>query len=124
MNKSARRTTIRTSTNESIVPVPNPPIYETEAEASAVSIMHHAWVLRQEWWKIILFVLAMTAAAFVISKRITPIYESAVTIDIDRQTPSGVVGQDANRAITNDTEQFMATQIRLVQSDTVVRPVA
>jgi len=107
-----------------MVPVPGPPAFDTEAEASSVSISHHAWVLRQEWWKIALFVAAMSAAAFVISKRITPIYESTVTIDIDRQTPSGVVGQDANRAITNDTEQFLATQIRLVQSDTVVRPVA
>ena len=71
-----------------------------------------------------LFIAAMTAAAFVISSRITRIYESTSTIDIDRQTPPGVVGQDAARSLTNDTEQFLATQIKLIQSDAVVRPVA
>ncbi len=124
MNNLVRRTAIRARTHEGVTAVPEPPILETEAEASSVSITHHAWILRQEWWKIALFVGAVTAAAYVISKRITPIYESTVTVDIDRQTPSGVVGQDSNRAVTNDTEQFLATQIRLVQSDTVVRPVA
>jgi capsular exopolysaccharide synthesis family protein len=82
------------------------------------------WILRREWWKMALFVAAMTAAAFVISSRITRIYESTSTIDIDRQTPPGVVGQDAARSLTNDTEQFLATQIKLIQSDAVVRPVA
>ena len=124
MNNLVRRTAIRARNHDGVTSVPEPPILETEAEASSVSITHHAWILRQEWWKIALFVGAVTAAAYVISKRITPIYESTVTVDIDRQTPSGVVGQDSNRAVTNDTEQFLATQIRLVQSDTVVRPVA
>jgi succinoglycan biosynthesis transport protein ExoP len=120
MNKIARQTTI---------PLNGPiatdfPVSDNEATASSVPISHYAWILGREWWKILLFVVAMTTAAFVISSRITPIYESTATIDIDRQTPSGVVGQDSNRSLSNDTEQFLATQIKLVQSDSVIRPVA
>ena len=124
MNTPVVRSAIQTRNNRSVVPVSEAPAFDIESESSSVSISHYAWLLRQEWWKIALFVAAITAAAFVVSKRITPIYESTVTVDIDRQTPSGVVGQDSTRAITNDTEQFLATQVRLVQSDTVVRPVA
>ena len=53
----------------------------------------------------------------------TPIYESIATVDMDRQEPVGVVGQDATRTMLNDADQFLATQIKLVQSDSVLRPV-
>jgi len=48
---------------------------------------------------------------------------STATIDIDRQTPSGVIGQEATRGEINDSDQFLATQTKLVQSDSVLRPV-
>jgi capsular exopolysaccharide synthesis family protein len=35
-----------------------------------------------------------------------------------------VIGQDATRIAPNDADQFLATQIKLVQSDSVLRPVA
>ena len=56
---------------------------------------------------------ASVAVTLIISARLTPIYESTATVDIDRQTPSGVVGQEASRGATNDADQFLATQIRL-----------
>lgn len=95
-----------------------------DPEAATIPFSHYVWVLRRSWWKIALFVGTITLGSLVVSSRITPIYEATATVDIDRQTPSGVVGQDANRSVTNDTEQFLATQIKLVQSDAVVRPVA
>src|SRR5919205_323896 len=52
-----------------------------------------------------------------------PIYESTATLDIDRQAPAGIIGQDAVRMPTNDADQFMATQIKTIQSDSVLRPV-
>ena len=60
----------------------------------------------------------------VVSSRLTPIYESTAIVDIDRQAPPGVIGQDAARLAPNDADQFLATQIKLVQSDSVLRPVA
>ena len=63
-------------------------------------------------------------ATLIVSKRLTPIYESTVTVDIDRHVPAGVVGQEAAQSTTNDADQFLATQIKLIQSDAVLRPVA
>ena len=95
-----------------------------EAEATSVLFSHYLWVIWHQAWKIALFVLAATALAYFVSKRIVPVYESTATIDIDRRTPNGVVGAAAQQAAPSDSEQFIATQVRLMQSASVLRPVA
>jgi succinoglycan biosynthesis transport protein ExoP len=99
--------------------------YDAEPpEQSAVSLGHYLWILRRHRWKIIAFIFACVTSALIVSARLTPIYESTVTVDIDRQMPSAIIGQDAARAPLNDADQFLATQVRLIQSDSVLRPVA
>ncbi len=100
-------------------------IPEAPAAQQGVPLSHYLWILRRHRWKILSFVIAAVLATAIVSSRITPIYESTTTIDIDRQTPSGVVGQESTKQTTfNDSDQFLATQIKLVQSDSVLRPVA
>jgi capsular exopolysaccharide synthesis family protein len=96
---------------------------EAESERSAAPLGHYLWVLRRHLWKITALVAATVICAYVITKRIAPIYESTVTIGIDRQTPTGVVGEDAARATATDSDQFLLTQVKLMQSDSVIRPV-
>jgi len=62
-------------------------------------------------------------ATLIVSLRLTPIYESTTTVDIDRQMPTGVLGKDAVEAVSNDADQFLATQVKLIESDSVLRPV-
>jgi capsular exopolysaccharide synthesis family protein len=93
-------------------------------EQSAVPLAHYLWILRRHRWKILAFVFACVTATLIVSARLTPIYESTVTVDIDRQIPSAIIGQDAARAPLNDADQFLATQVKLIQSDSVLRPVA
>ena len=62
-------------------------------------------------------------ATLIVSLRLTPIYESTTTVDVDRQMPTGVLGQEALQNATNDADQFLATQVKLIQSDSVLRPV-
>lgn len=97
---------------------------EPEPEEQSVPLSHYLWILRRHKWKILAFVFVAVVSTVVISSRLTPIYESTATVDIDRQAPPGVIGQDAARLAPNDADQFLATQIRLVQSDSVLRPVA
>ncbi|HYM11509.1 MAG TPA: polysaccharide biosynthesis tyrosine autokinase [Bryobacterales bacterium] len=94
-----------------------------ESDEAAIPLAHHLWVLKRHRWRIAGFVLACVAATLIISERITPIYESIATVDIDRQVPTGIVGQDALRSPLNDADQFLATQVRLIGSDSVLRPV-
>jgi capsular exopolysaccharide synthesis family protein len=90
----------------------------------APPLAHYIWLLRRHRWRIVSFVAASVVATAVISARLTPIYEATATVDVDRQAPSGIVGEEALRAPANDADQFLATQIKLIQSDSVLRPVA
>ena len=96
---------------------------EEESEQAKVPLSQYFWILKRHRWRIGGFVAAVMLGTLVVSARLTPIYESTATVDIDRQSPSGVVGEDAARSALNDSDQFMATQIKLVESDSVLRPV-
>jgi capsular exopolysaccharide synthesis family protein len=97
---------------------------EPEPEEASVPLSHYLYILRRHRWKIIAFVAACVIATLIISSRLTPIFESTATVDIDRRMPTGVVGQEAMQSATNDADQFLATQLKLIQSDSVLRPVA
>ena len=94
-----------------------------EPEEARIPLSQYLWIIKRHRWRISGFILAAVVATVIISSRITPVYEATATVDVDRQTPPGVVGQDANRSALNDADQFLATQIKLVQSDSVLRPV-
>ena len=96
---------------------------DPEPEQPAVPLTHYLWILKRHRYKIAAFVIASVVCTWVVSKRLTPIYESTATIDIDRSMPTGVVGQEANTVDAYDADQFLATQIKLIQSDSVLRPV-
>src|ERR1019366_3961318 len=98
--------------------------YDAEpSNQSAVPLSHYLWILRRHRWKILGFVLGCVVATVIISARLTPVYESTATVDIDRQMPSAAIGQDATRMPANDADQFLATQVKAIQSDSVLRPV-
>src|SRR5882762_1480578 len=98
--------------------------YELEPETPGVPLAHYLWILRRHRWKILSFIFVCVAATLIIATRLTPIFESTATIDVDRQMPTGVIGQESTRQMANDSEQFLATQVKIIQSDSVVRPVA
>lgn len=96
---------------------------EEEPQEPSVPLSHYLWILKRHRWRMLGFVVASLIGTLIVSSRMTPIYEATATVDIDRQMPSGVVGQDAVRSALNDSDQFLATQIKLVQSDSVLRPI-
>jgi capsular exopolysaccharide synthesis family protein len=101
---------------------PNP-AGDAEWLSTATPVSHYFWILRRNRWKLLSFVAVCVASTIIVSQRLTPIYEATATVDIDRDTPTGVIG-DERRNGSNDADQFLATQIALVQSDAVLRPVA
>jgi len=104
---------------------PLPAQQEFEPEAPSVPLSHYLWILRRHRGKMAAFVATCLLVTLIVSARLQPIYESTAAVDIDRQAPTEVVGQDSTReAAPNDADQFLATQVKLVQSDAVLRPVA
>jgi succinoglycan biosynthesis transport protein ExoP len=98
-----------------------PPDYEPEPPG--VPLSHYFWILRRHKWRIAAFVVTCVAATAIVSSRLTPIYESTATVDVDRRAPAGIIGQEATQYPTQDADQFLATQVKLIQSDSVLRPV-
>ncbi|MGD0912936.1 MAG: polysaccharide biosynthesis tyrosine autokinase [Terracidiphilus sp.] len=98
---------------------------DVEPEAPPVPLSHYIWILRRQRWKMIAFIAACMLVTFIVSARLKPVYESTATIDIDLQAPSAVVGQGSTTPVdTFDPDVFFATQVKLIQSDYVLRPVA
>src|ERR1035441_6731005 len=98
-------------TEPKALPAPNQALqpnwygYDVEPpEQSAVPLAHYLWILRRHRWKIIAFVFACVTATLIVSARLTPIYESTVTVDIDRQVASAIIGQDAARGPLNHAD--------------------
>ena len=97
---------------------------EQEPSDQGLPLTHYLWIIKRHLWKILTFVCLCTMATFVVTKRMTPIFESTTTIDIDRQATNSIVGQDNARGGNPfDSDQFLATQVKLLQSDSVLRPV-
>ncbi len=101
-----------------------PSNWEVEPEEQTIPLSHYLWVVRRHRWKILSFIAISAIATLIVSERLTPMYEATVTVDVDRKVPTAVVGQEATQSTQNDADQFLATQIRLIQSDAVLRPVA
>jgi len=97
---------------------------EPEPEEPVVPLSHYLWILRRHKWRIMAFVCVCVAGAVVVSSRLTPIYESTATIDIDRNVPTSIIGHDSERGAPYDSDQFFPTQVKLIESDSVLRPVA
>jgi polysaccharide biosynthesis transport protein len=103
--------------------MPAPAQPDAEGLQAGIPLAHYLWILRRRWWQLLGFVAACVTATLITSLRLTPVYEATATIDVDRQSPPGIIGQEATRATLNDSDQFLATQVRLLQSDSVLRPV-
>ena len=104
------------------LPLPEPP-RELEPAEPAVPLSQYLWILKRHRWKILAAVAACVIATAIVSARLTRIYEATATVDIDRSVPTGILGQEAIQSATNDADQFIATQMKLIQSDSVLRPV-
>ncbi len=97
--------------------------WDLGASEPGVPLSHYLFIIRRRLWRMLAFVLGCVAAVFIVCSRLTPIYESVATIDIDLRTPTGIVGQEAFQPFGNDADQFLATQVKMIQSDSVLRPV-
>jgi polysaccharide biosynthesis transport protein len=97
---------------------------EGDREEPMVPLSHYLWVFKRHRWNILAFVVTCVIASVIVSLRMTPVFEATATIDVDRQAPAAIVGPEAAAANQNyNDDQFFATQLKIMQSDSVLRPV-
>src|ERR1700692_546322 len=74
-----------------------PQLQDFEPESIPVPLSHYIWILRRNLWKIVAFVASCVLSTAILTSRLQPVYEATATVDVDRQAPSEVVGQDSTR---------------------------
>jgi capsular exopolysaccharide synthesis family protein len=103
--------------------IPSPQA-DIDLQPAGLPLSHYLWILKRNKWKISGFVALCMLITWIVCSRITPVYESTARIDVDRRAPSGIIGADAAQInAPSDADQFLTTQIELIQSDGVLRPV-
>jgi capsular exopolysaccharide synthesis family protein len=96
-----------------------------DAPRGGLPFSHYVWLFRTHLIKVIAFVVLALIATALVTVRLTPIYESTATLYIDRAAEKDIVGKDSEAmSAANDDDAFLASQIRILQSDAVVRPLA
>ncbi|MDP2996852.1 MAG: polysaccharide biosynthesis tyrosine autokinase [Bryobacterales bacterium] len=98
--------------------------WDLEPEERSVPLFHYLWICKRHRWKILSFVAICVITTLIVSPRPTPLYESTAVIDIDRRMPAGALGEGGgDRVFDYDADEFFATQLELIRSDPVLRPV-
>ncbi len=95
-------------------------IGEGDASSSLTNLLH---LLASHKWAILAFVAVVTTATVVVSRKLQPLYEATTLVRIERQS-AALMGPDASEFANSDMEQIIATQLEILQSDPVLRPVA
>ena len=86
-------------------------------------LRHYLWLIGRRKWHILAAVMACMGLTYGVSRLMTPLYEATAVVDIDLRVPSGVLGSESRPPSLLEADQFMATQLKLIQSDSVLRPV-
>lgn len=94
------------------------------ARRAAPTFADYFGLIYRRRFTILALALVCTAGSYLVTKRIAPMYEAELTIGIDREPPPRIIGPDWIPGAPTDLDQFIATQIHLIQSDPVLRPVA
>ena len=98
--------------------------FVTSSAPGIDSLSRYLNILKRNGRYIALFVLLSVVATVFVASQLTPVYESTAVVDVDLQAAPGILGQDAQRPITiSDSDQVLATQVNLIQSDVVLRPI-
>lgn len=100
------------------------PVIDCTPAETPVPIGEYLAIVRRQLWKIAPFVFFCTLGTYFVSSHLKPTYEATAVIDVDRFAPRDIVGEQLNRgADINDTDQFLLTQVKLIHSSSVLRPV-
>ena len=96
---------------------------EGNSGGASVPLLPFLIALRRHAGRILLAAVVMGVIALLISKRLTPMYESTATLEVNPDHSADLLGPDATRGAWNDSDQLIATQLRIIQGDSVLRPV-
>src|SRR5689334_8331573 len=103
-------------------PFPASPLQLNDAQAG-VSLRYFGKRIRRYTWTIAGVIAVALVGTYCVTSLLTPLYESTVTLKVERRSNNGYIGVQALLPPAGDSDQLMNTQLDLIQSDSVLRPV-
>jgi polysaccharide biosynthesis transport protein len=97
--------------------------FELSDQQAAASFRDIVDIVQRQRWKLAAFIALPLLAVAVVTFRTTPLYESTVSMSVERRG-NGAGNEQASAPGLGEMEQIMLTQIELIKSDPVLRPVA
>jgi polysaccharide biosynthesis transport protein len=92
-------------------------------EQAGVSLKHLRDVVTKNRWKILSFMVFATVLTAMVTRTLTPLYESTVKVNVERRGNGGFIGSQASSSgLGTEVDQVMTTQLELIESDPVLRP--
>ncbi len=116
------RTPALTDANRVVGYLPSPPFAPDQEHV--FTFPHYLSLLQRNWWKIALAVVLSTGFAAFVSFRIPPVYQATARLSVDPRGPATVLGEDTVQNGSSDFDQLINTELQIIQSDAVLRPVA
>jgi capsular exopolysaccharide synthesis family protein len=97
-----------------------------EPEEAQLPLSHYVWLVRTHWIQMCAFIAFAVIATAMVTARLTPLFEAKASLYLDRNAAKNLVGQDSQAGSANkgDTDNYLASQTQILQSDEVLRPVA
>lgn len=97
-----------------------------DASEAQLPLSHYFWLVRTHWIKMVVFIAFAVIATAMVTARLTPQYQATATLYLDRNAAKNLVGQDSQSGSANkgDIDAYVTSQMQIVQSDAVLRPVA
>jgi polysaccharide biosynthesis transport protein len=97
-----------------------------DASDVQLPLSHYVWLVRTHWIKMTAFIAFAVIATAMVTARLTPQYEAKATLYLDRNAAKNLVGQDSQSGTANkgDSDAYISSQILILLSDAVLRPVA
>ncbi len=121
------------STSRSVAPAPAPALaiapapvnFELSDKQAGASFQNAVNILARNRWKLAAFMAFALLATAVITLNLTPLYESKVSVNVERRGNGSGIGEQTSALPTpGEMDQIMTTQIELIESDPVLRPAA
>lgn len=111
--------------NAELVPLRSPfePPFNMADERAEVSLKHFRDVITKHRWKLLTLVVLATALTAIVTRTLTPLYESTAKVNVERFGTGGFIGSGgSSTGLGSEADQVMSTQLELIQSDPVLRP--
>ncbi len=119
MEESSRTVARDRRAGESLAVIPAPSVLPWEHIPREPHLLDYLIILRKHQWLVATFLLTVVTVVTIASFKMKPIYQAAARVEVDKESQNTLPFQGVNYDEYEDTEAFIETQVKILQSETL-----